>query len=82
MQEARQVDNVIDAIIKIIPPNNIKLINELIKYKKNELWNKAPEALESSDCWYPFIEILNNNIPEIKEEWQIEIRNYLLNSLS
>lgn len=77
----RHVDNVIDIILQIIPNDNIKLITELITYKKNELWNKSPEALKSRECWYPFIQILNNNIQEIKEAWQIQIRDYLLNNL-
>ena len=75
---SRNVDDVIKEILLIIPSNQIELINELKIYSKS-LWNKAPEQLNSSDCWTPFIQILNNNIPEIKEEWQINILNILKN---
>ena len=75
---SRNVDDVIKEILLIIPSTQIKLINQLKIFCKS-LWNKAPEQLNSSDCWNPFIQILNDNIPEIKEEWQIIISDILKN---
>ena len=79
MQEFRQVDNVIKYILTLIPIDNIKLINELNEYYNDELWNKTPELLKNKECWNPFLNILNNNIIEINEKWQIKIYEYLQN---
>jgi hypothetical protein len=75
---SRNVDDVIKEILLIIPEYEIKLVSQLKIYYKS-LWNKAPEQLNSSDCWNPFIQILNDNIHEIKEDWQIKILNILKN---
>jgi hypothetical protein len=74
----RNVMDVIKEIILIIPAGEIELQNQLKIYSK-KLWNKAPEQLISSDCWTPFIQLLNDYIPEIKEDWQINISTILKN---
>jgi hypothetical protein len=76
MNKGRHIDDILKIIIKIIPKQEETLLNELDIFAKS-LWNKAPEVMRGSDCWIPFIQILNNNIPEIKEDWQIEIFNIL-----
>jgi hypothetical protein len=76
-------NNVIDVyikIIKIIPDNEINLKSELELYI-NTLWNQAPEILVSKFCWIPFINILNNNIPNIYKDWHFEIRKIITNKL-
>ena len=74
-------NNVIDIyfkIKKIIPDNEIKLKNDLEIYIST-LWNQAPEILVSKYCWIPFINILNDNIPNISKEWHFEIRKIINN---
>jgi len=76
--KARSVDDIIEEVLQIIPTTENKLIIEINNFK-DTLGNKAPEVLKSSDCWIPFIHILNRNIPYIKDDWQIKIRNLLAN---
>jgi len=76
IDKERLVEDVLDKILQIIPISETKLIYDLNNYK-NSLHNKAPEIRRTPDCWIPFINILNYHISEIKETWQIEIRNVL-----
>jgi hypothetical protein len=76
MKNPRLVNEIIRVVIEIIPESETTLINELKNYKKT-LFNQAPESLSGSYCWIPFINILNNHINDIKEEWQIKIRDIL-----
>ena len=79
MENPRLVNDVINQLLEIIPKSEINLINELTNYKKS-LFNQAPEALAGSYCWIPFLNILNTHIPDIKEDWQIKIREVLENN--
>jgi hypothetical protein len=79
MENPRLVNDVINQLLEIIPKSEINLINELTNYKKS-LFNQAPEALSGSYCWIPFLNILNTHIPDIKEDWQIKIREVLENN--
>jgi hypothetical protein len=45
---------------------------------KEDLRYRAPELQISYECWDPFIKLLNTHIPNIKEDWQIEIREILM----
>jgi len=75
----RSVVDVIIQILKIIPEDEIKFINDLTKYKKS-LWNKAPEIREG-ECWYDLTIILNNNISDPNDtEWKKEIFSIFNNS--
>jgi hypothetical protein len=75
----RSVVDVIIQLLKIIPEDEIKFINDLTKYKKS-LWNKAPEIRES-ECWYDLTIILNNNISDPNDtEWKKEIFSIFNNS--
>jgi hypothetical protein len=75
----RAVDDILEEVLQIIPTSETNLIVEINKFK-DTLGNKAPEVLKGSDCWIPFIHILNRNIPDIKDDWQIKIRNLLANN--
>lgn len=79
MENYRSVIDIIKQVVNIVPTNEIELINELNKYTRT-LYNKAPELLKGSDCWFPLIHILNYYIPDIKEEWHIKIDNLLKNN--
>ena len=79
MDDSRSVVMVIEDILKIVPLDQVELINEINIYKKS-LWNKAPETLLIGETWIPFIMILNKFIPDIRENWQIEIHQFLNNS--
>jgi len=74
--KGRLVDDVLEQIIKIIPVDETKLIDNLNKFKSS-LFNKSPEVKRGADCWVPFINLLNFHIPHIKDEWQIEIKNII-----
>jgi hypothetical protein len=76
--KARAVDDIIEEVLQIIPNTETNLIVEINKFK-DTLGNKAPEVLKGSECWTPFIHILNRNIHDIKDDWQIKIRDLLAN---
>jgi hypothetical protein len=78
MENHRSVIDVIKLLSNIIPRNETELINELNKYVKS-LYNKAPELLKGTECWLPFIHILNYYIPDITEDWHIQIDILLKN---
>ena len=65
-------------INKIIPDDETKLKNELEIYIST-LWNQAPELLASKYYWIPFIQILNENIPQIYKDWHFDIRKIIIN---
>jgi len=73
--------NVIDIYLKIkkiIPEDETNIKNELEIYISS-LWNKAPEVLVSKHCWIPFINILNDNIPNVYKDWHFEIKKIISN---
>ena len=78
-KKGRLVEVVLKQVMKIIPESETNLINELNKFKKT-LDYCAPEMRMASECWVPFIGILNYYIPKIEEEWQIKIRDILNNT--
>jgi hypothetical protein len=70
---SRDVSLIIAEIINLIPNTEEKLLNEIIHYFDSNLAYKPPELRKSKYCWYPFIKILNRNIPNIETEWQNKI---------
>lgn len=80
-EKGRLVEEVLEQIIKIIPKTELLLIHHLNKFRAS-LDHKAPEMRRSSDCWKPFINILNYYIPEKKHDWQIQIREILVGDQS
>jgi hypothetical protein len=72
--EGRDIEKIIITVIEIVPKTEIQILEDLNKFK-NDLVFRPPELRKSSYCWTPFINLLNNNIPEIKEDWQIKIRD-------
>lgn len=77
-ETGRIVEDILREIMKIIPTSEVELIHALNKFKFS-LHNKAPEVQRGSDCWIPFIDILNLHIPIIKDDWHILIKDILLN---
>ena len=77
--ELRYVDDVIIKVLQFIPESEINIRNALINYKLS-LFNKSPEALKTSDCWLPFINIMNSFITDFDENWKIIIRNIICNN--
>ena len=71
----RPVNKVIKFILTFIPDDekNKVLIAELSDYLHKELVYKAPECLMSDECWVPFLVILQNNIPDLDEDWKMRI---------
>jgi hypothetical protein len=72
MSIPRSVINVIDQLLDVIPMDEVKLIEELNKYK-NSLWNRAPETLYTNHCWIPLQKILQKRITTIDCEWKEKI---------
>ena len=67
----RSVVAVIRQLIEVIPKNEneAELIQELEKYA-SELWNIAPELLETAVYWRPLANILGKHIVKIDTEWK------------
>jgi hypothetical protein len=75
----RDVTDVIEKILEIIPSTETVLIDQLTKYK-DSLWNKAPEVLCARECWVPLMEILNKNVPRINTDWKVKLVNIINNT--
>jgi hypothetical protein len=78
MEQYRSIIDVIIAMLKVIPKEEEKLINELKRYTSS-LWNQAPETLGHSYNWIPVYKILNDNIPNIDNEWKIQVKKIFNN---
>ena len=70
---ARDIFEIIAKILVIIPKEEVQLITSLNKYL-DKLEFMPPEYLFGYYAWKPLADILNKNIPEIKDDWQIKIR--------
>ena len=75
-QPQRDIFEIISKILEIIPKDQDKLIISLNKYL-DKLQFMPPEYLFDYYSWGPLTDILNKNIPIIKEEWQIKIRDII-----
>jgi hypothetical protein len=78
MEQYRSIIDVIKAMLKVIPKEEEKLINEIKRYTSS-LWNQAPETLCHSYNWLPVYKILNDNIPNIDNEWKIQLKKIFNN---
>lgn len=74
MTSARDVGNIVPILLKIIPKDQIELIEELTEYVNN-LWNKAPEIRRSTECWYPLGNILSRHVVILDTEWKNALFN-------
>jgi len=72
-EENRDIQDVIFRILEIIPDSETKLRKELESFS-NKMIYKPPELINCNDNWLLFANILNRNIPHIKEEWQLKIQ--------
>jgi hypothetical protein len=75
-QPQRDIFEIIVKILEVIPKDQEKLITSLNKYF-DKLEFMPPEYLFGYYSWGPLGDILNKNIPIIKEEWQIKIRDII-----
>ena len=75
-QPQRDIFEVIVKILEVIPKDQEKLITSLNKYF-DKLEFMPPEYLFGYYSWGPLGDILNKNIPEVKEDWQIKIRDII-----
>ena len=80
-EQGRFVEDVLKQVLEVIPSCEAELIKELYLFKES-LHNKAPEMRRSSECWQPFINILNYFIPNKEEEWHIKIKDILENTVN
>lgn len=79
----RNVYNIVNIIIEIIPLDQIKLKKELETFS-HSLWNKSPEEIIHSPLlWSDLCIILNNNIEtfDLDLEWQKTIRDIVNNKI-
>jgi threonyl-tRNA synthetase len=72
-KKPRDIQDVIFSILEVIPETEIKLRKELEKFS-NKMIYKPPEMINCNENWLLFANVLNRNIPHIKEEWQIKIQ--------
>lgn len=72
-KKPRDIQDVIYSILEVIPETETKLLKELEKFS-NKMIYKPPEMINCNDNWLLFANVLNRNIPHIKEEWQIKIQ--------
>ena len=70
---ARDIFEIIAKILVLIPKEEVQLITSLNKYL-DKLEFMPPEYLFGYYAWKPLADILNKNIPDIKEDCQIKIR--------
>jgi hypothetical protein len=75
-QSERDIFEIIAKVLEVIPEDEKVLINSLNKYL-DKLAFMPPEYLFCYHSWGPFANILNKNIPDVKEEWQIKIRDII-----
>ena len=77
----RQIIDVHNNIIKVIPETETDFIKELQQFIDANIWNKAPEITSSSEVYIPYFNILFKYIPnyfelnEGDEQWMIECRD-------
>jgi len=76
--EGRDVGYIISEMLKIIPPTQSSLINELKVFNKT-LWNQSPESRKTEYCWTPVQHILNKHIQNLDEEWKINLQKLFNN---
>jgi hypothetical protein len=72
----RDLADVLPGIIKLVPIEEVELLNILNKLFDN-LAYKAPELRTTRDCWGEFITILLVHIPKLEKEWHIKINNII-----
>jgi hypothetical protein len=75
-QSERDIFEIIAKVLEVIPEDEKVLINSLNKYL-DKLAFMPPEYLFGYHSWGPLANILNKNIPDVKEEWQIKIRDII-----
>ena len=79
--KSRNVYNITNTIIEIIPLDQIKLKKELEIFR-DSLWNKAPEEIIYSPVlWNNLCVILTNNIKTFDLEWQKMTRDLINNKI-
>ena len=74
----RNVKEVYKQIKPIIIDSNPKLVEELDTYIKDLVYT-APENLDKSYVWIPFLNILNSYYDEIDEDTSIKLKTILEN---
>ena len=70
--EPRDVYEICDKILNLVPDTEEELIYQLIRFRET-LWNQAPELRKSAIFWKPLTNILERNITSFNEEWQKKI---------
>lgn len=69
LEKNRCAIDFIPQLLKIIPDEEIELIQELNKYR-NSLCNKAPEITRGYECWVPLQNILVLYVNQIDTDWK------------
>jgi len=72
MPKPRPVHLVINQILRVIPSSETKLTDALVNYR-DSLWNQSPESLYTSHNWIPLINILNNHIKVVNNDWKRQL---------
>jgi hypothetical protein len=71
-EEPRDVYDICDQILKLIPDTEEELIYQLMQFRET-LWNQAPELRKSAIFWKPFGNVLEKNITSFDQDWQKKV---------
>jgi hypothetical protein len=69
---SRDIIDVINRILEVIPTTETLLINELQEYR-DSLWNKAPEIRTTRDGFLPVQKILSKHILLLDNDWKLQV---------
>ena len=71
---SRNVIVVINQLLNIIPVEEENIRQSLTTYR-DSLWNQAPEATHTYECWQPLMYILNQLVTDINTDWKRNMVN-------
>lgn len=66
----RNLINVIDDMLDVVPKHNTELIEELERIKHDQIYRTAPESMVR---WEEVSYVLMDYIPIPKEEWEFKV---------
>jgi len=67
-------DVLIKKLITIIPDDQVKLRDNLVKLSES-WWNQAPELLCNDQYWLPVGNVLSEHIHDFDSDWKVKVRD-------
>jgi hypothetical protein len=75
-EKTKDIDNVAIEILSLVPKTETRFNQELEKFI-TDLVYKAPEFRNDFISWRQLEYILKSNLKELKNDWQIKIKNIM-----